>query len=920
MLSHDGKPSSITCTPKDGKFLCVASRLPSGRLSVIWDRQSPPLPFLVAKSPLPFPVPEDGSPASLVYTVNASDPNGLGGVELIEVTAVNALPSSFGAGVSVLPSVKVWSAPAAQFQGTPLKAFQADVAVPYSLSDPAQRAFFVRSFDRAGNSSISSPFPGWRVTDAITIEFFTYLSGLAAKVKGASAATIAPGNWSFALSGSLTTADAFGVSILDLGMPAPGTTFTLTATHPTRATKTATLTVGADTTPPAVTLSATPSGLFAPGSTTLTANTSDAVGVTKVEFYRGTVLIGTDTTRALHAIGRLHRRRRRHRVVHREGLRRRRQRRHQRGRQRVGGPARHDAADGQPRRQSGDRGRAGHDDVAGDRDRRRRDRPGRVPSRRNAARHRDHAAVSDDGRADRGRCRQRELHGTRRRHADEQHDQRAGDGDGQRRIGHRHLCQPDRRRRRQHHLRAGEPVPLDRQGRGRGTGEQDGLARQRRLRRDDAAGADPDPCRPHAARAHRRAWRAWASRSCCRAAHRSSAWRSVATTRGDFGSIAASAGTVALDGVKAIGSAAGPIGAPAVLALSGTVHATMTPGNIADYADQLTPAGQGVAIYATLSGSARLTVNGGIFGGAALGGADPLSGAFNRGAFNLTGSSRLDLNNVVLGVDSSGVFMYGAATQLHLSTSVIHANANTGGGYGVYAAKGTPQISLVNSSISGFDHAYNRSSAGIYVGTFAQPGVAATVSATNSVVASNNVGVFVSELGSSPSSLTLNGTNFGVAANTHGGIVCRDACSVDIAGGEISENASNDPAARGAVFHGGIWMGMATKSYQLKLRNMIVVDNQSTVGGNANASDNSGVTMVGNATSALRSRHRHRARQQPDRRQHAAAAQTSGLNVGVARASRCAPSATPSCRTCRAPTPRASTRSARRRADRRAAT
>ena len=341
-----------------------------------------------------------------------------------------------------------------------------------------------------------------------------------------------------------------------------------------------------------------------------------------------------------------------------------------------------------------------------------------------------------------------------------------------------------------------------------------------------------------------------------------------------------------------------------MLALSGTVHATMTPGNIADYADQLTPAGQGVAIYATLADNARLTVNGGTFGGAALGGADPLTGAFNRGAFNLTGSSRLDLNNVVLGVDSSGVFMYGAATQLHLSASVIHANASTGGGYGVYAAKGTPQISLVNSSISGFDYAYNRSSAGIYVGTFAQPGVAATVSATNSIVVGNNVGVFVTELGSSPSSLTLTGTNFGAATNTHGGIVCRDACNVDIAGGELSENASNDPAAAGFVFHGGIWMGMATKTYQLKLRNMIVVDNQSTVGGNANSSDNSGVTMAGNASSAFDLGTGIVARQQPDRRQHQQRADERASTSASRRASRCARSATPSCRTCRAPTPK----------------
>ena len=93
-----------------------------------------------------------------------------------------------------------------------------------------------------------------------------------------------------------------------------------------------------------------------------------------------------------------------------------------------------------------------------------------------------------------------------------------------------------------------------------------------------------------------------------------------------------------IDGVKAIGSAAAGSGFPAVLALSGTVHATMTPGNIADYCRPAERrSGQSTGIYATLAGSARLTVNGGIFGGAALGGSDGVNGAFNRGAFNLTG-------------------------------------------------------------------------------------------------------------------------------------------------------------------------------------------------------------------------------------------------------------------------------------------
>ena len=181
-----------------------------------------------------------------------------------------------------------------------------------------------------------------------------------------------------------------------------------------------------------------------------------------------------------------------------------------------------------------------------------------------------------------------------------------------------------------------------------------------------------------------------------------------------------------IDGVKATGLGHAASGFPAVLALSGTVHATMTPGNIADYADQLAAGGPEHRIYATLAGSARLTVNGGVFGGAALGGSDGVNGAFNRGAFNLTGSSRLDLNNVVLNVDSSGIFLYGDATQVHLDRHACSTPTPTPArGYGIHAAKGTPQVTLVNSTISGFDNAYSHNSAGIFVGTFAQPGVAA---------------------------------------------------------------------------------------------------------------------------------------------------------------------------------------------------
>ena len=71
----------------------------------------------------------------------------------------------------------------------------------------------------------------------------------------------------------------------------------------------------------------------------------------------------------------------------------------------------------------------------------------------------------------------------------------------------RHLRQPDRYRRRQQHVCAGDAVPLDRQGGVDGPGEQDRVADQRRLPVADPAGADPDSRRADAARADARARR-----------------------------------------------------------------------------------------------------------------------------------------------------------------------------------------------------------------------------------------------------------------------------------------------------------------------------------------------------------------------------------------------------------------------------
>lgn len=52
----------------------------------------------------------------------------------------------------------------------------------------------------------------------------------------------------------------------------------------------------ADTTPPSTSITAPAGGSTLSGTSTISANASDNVGVTKVEFYAGTTLLGSDTT------------------------------------------------------------------------------------------------------------------------------------------------------------------------------------------------------------------------------------------------------------------------------------------------------------------------------------------------------------------------------------------------------------------------------------------------------------------------------------------------------------------------------------------------------------------------------------------------------------------------------------------------
>ncbi|MCU0919052.1 MAG: Ig-like domain-containing protein [Burkholderiaceae bacterium] len=122
---------------------------------------------------------------------------------------------------------------------------------------------------------------------------------------GASPSTLPAGGGAAMLSWAVRGATSLNLSGVG-AVPASGsavvnpvttTTYTLTTSSPNGSTTAqTTVTVGADTVAPTVTLTASPTVVNAPGSTLLTATASDNVGVAAVDFYRNGLRIGTDTT------------------------------------------------------------------------------------------------------------------------------------------------------------------------------------------------------------------------------------------------------------------------------------------------------------------------------------------------------------------------------------------------------------------------------------------------------------------------------------------------------------------------------------------------------------------------------------------------------------------------------------------------
>jgi hypothetical protein len=310
-------------------------------------------------------------------------------------------------------------------------------------------------------------------------------------------------------------------------------------------------------------------------------------------------------------------------------------------------------------------------------------------------------------------------------------------------------------------------------------------------------------------------------------------------------SIRAASGNVTLEAIKftgLLGSNSPPIAA------SGTAIVTLSPGIVADYTDTLSDSAGQANIFALLTGNAQFTINGGSLGGTGLGGGSGFSFAPDAAAFQLQGNSRLAINNATVKVNSNGIHLNGAATQLSMTNSSLMAIGMVGIGRGITAAGGTPVVTLVGTTVSGF--VYGSGSAAIGIGLFSQNGPTATVSLTDVVLAGGSMGLVV-ENGATATAATITGSNLAVKNNYFGGLVCFASCTLDLSGGEVSGNGTTIFAlANGYGFYGGVWLGASDKVYSAKLRNVAVLNNASLSTGNTNTADNSGITLGGTAASS----------------------------------------------------------------------
>jgi hypothetical protein len=181
--------------------------------------------------------------------------------------------------------------PSTNTQGTAQKENIGFAVVTFGAATP--------DFGVAASPSTLSINQGASGTSTITVSSLnSFNSAVALTASGLPTGVTA----SFAPTSVTPPANGSGTSTLTLTASASATTGAATVTvtgtsGATTHTATISLTVNiVDTTPPTTSLTAPAAGATLTGSVAVSANASDNIGVTKVEFYAGASLLGTDTT------------------------------------------------------------------------------------------------------------------------------------------------------------------------------------------------------------------------------------------------------------------------------------------------------------------------------------------------------------------------------------------------------------------------------------------------------------------------------------------------------------------------------------------------------------------------------------------------------------------------------------------------
>ncbi|MCI1193337.1 Ig-like domain-containing protein [Calidifontimicrobium sp. SYSU G02091] len=304
-------PLATPCVASAGKLSCQLAKVGPGVLSVVNDTTPPSsIFFTILDQPGgsqtdPRVLLDANGNGTMRYHVTGADDRFADFAELYELRIA---PGSSPSGqipvvlehvrlatltTDVVPDPKLFAS-STNSLGTP-------GSIPFNASDPLYRYFFARLYDRAGNYRDSPIKRVRRETPVAEIASFT-----------ASPATLPPPSGTTTLSwtvanatsltidqgvGNVTAQTVNGTGSIQVAVESTRT-FTLSITGPNGSTaqQSVTVTVAPDTTAPSVTLAASPGTVMAPGSTTLTATATDNVGVTQVQFFRGSTLLATDDT------------------------------------------------------------------------------------------------------------------------------------------------------------------------------------------------------------------------------------------------------------------------------------------------------------------------------------------------------------------------------------------------------------------------------------------------------------------------------------------------------------------------------------------------------------------------------------------------------------------------------------------------